>query len=173
MNSFLRRLRKYYWLIMLLTLVGAGVGIYHSPRIREDIILAITVVGSVFSFFFVVQKQASEDIQLFKELFVDFNKRYDRLNEKLNRIASKKPETLLTDSETDTLFDYFNLCGEEFLYYKQGFILPDVWKAWCNGMYFFIQNPRILPLWMEEEKSASYYGLTLKIITKEVNLKKR
>ena len=170
MNSLLRRLlAKYYGIIMLITLVGASVGIYYSPRTREDLALAITVVGSVFSFFFIIQKQASEDIRLFKELFIDFNRRYDGLNEELNRIVGKGPETPLTVDETNTLYDYFNLCGEEFLYYKQGFIISDVWKAWCNGMHSFIQNPRINPLWTEEEKSESYYGLTLEKIRKEAN----
>jgi hypothetical protein len=148
---------------MLLAILAA-IWVSYSYRTREDIALAITVIGGVFSFFFVIQKQAGEDIHLFKELFVEFNKRYDTLNEKLNRIAAKKPTSPLTKEERDTLSDYFNLCGEEYLYFKQGFILPEVWQSWCNGMYFFIENPRIKLLWSEEEKSLSYYGLTSKII---------
>lgn len=172
MNSFPRRLlARYYWVIMLFVLIISSIGVYFGSRTREDITLAITVIGGVFSFFFVIQKQASEDVRLFKELFVDFNKRYDMLNEKLNHITDKKPTSPLTKAEKDTLNDYFNLCGEEYLYFKQGFILPEVWEAWCNGMYFFMENPRIKPMWAVEEKSSSYYGLTMKIISNGANRK--
>lgn len=149
---------------MLVILIIAIVWVSYSSRAREDIVLALTVIGSVFSFFFVIQKQASEDIRLFKELFVDFNKRYDMLNEKLNHLAEKEPTARLTKEEKDTLNDYFNLFGEEYLYFKQGFILPEVWQSWCNGMYYFMEKPRIKPLWSEEEESLSYYGLTTSII---------
>jgi hypothetical protein len=57
------------------------------------------------------------------------------------------------------LFDYFNLCGEEYLFYSQGYVYPEVWKAWFNGMEFFRPNPRIRQLWNEELKTGSYYGL--------------
>ncbi len=43
--------------------------------------------------------------------------------------------------------------------YKQGFIYPEVWQAWGNGMRFFRQNLRIKELWEKELKSGSYYGL--------------
>ena len=157
---------------MLLVLMVSGIWVYYSSRAREDITLAITVVGSVFSFFFVIQKQASEDIRLFKELFVDFNKRYDTLNEGLNRIVEEESTSPLTDEEEDILNDYFNLCGEEYLYFKQGFILLEVWQSWCNGMYFFMENPRIKPMWINEQKSLSYYGLTTQIIYKGTGRKK-
>lgn len=174
MNAFPRKqFARYYWVIMLVVLIISCAGVYFSSRTREDIALAITVIGSVFSFFFVIQKQASEDVRLFKELFVDFNERYDMLNEKLNRITGKKPTSPLAKSEKDTLNDYFNLCGEEYLYFKQGFILTEVWEAWCNGMYFFMENPRIKPTWADEEKTSSYYGLTMKVISDGTRRKKR
>jgi len=158
---------------MLIVLVISSIWVYYSSRTREDITLAITIVGSVFSFFFVIQKQASEDIRLFKELFVDFNKRYDMLNEKLNRIVDADPTSPLTEEEKDILNDYFNLCSEEYLYFKQGFILPEVWRSWCNGIYFFMENPRIKSMWADEQKSLSYYGLTMQIIYKGTGRKKQ
>lgn len=173
MNAFVRRiLIQYYWLVILAAFIVAGIIIFYSPRTRDDIALAITVVGGVFSFFFVIQKQASEDIRLFRELFVDLNKRYDKMNEKLNRIASEEPTSPLTEKEKDILNDYFNLCGEEYLYFKQGFILPEVWQSWCNGMYFFLENPRIKPMWTNEQGSLSYYGLKTQIIYKETGRRK-
>ncbi len=145
---------------MVIALIGTGIWIYYSSRLREDITLAITIIGGIFSYFFVIQKQTIEDIRLFKELFHEFNQRYDCMNEKLNCIRSKDIDNPLSMNDKAILYNYFNLCGEESLYYQQGYILKDVWKAWCNGMLYFLGDERINALWIEEEKTSSYYGLT-------------
>ena len=157
---------KYYIFALLIALILAGLWIYYSARTREDITLAITVVGGIISFFYVVQKQQLEELQTFKELFSDFNKRYDERNEQLNKMAGKKPDIPLTESELGTLNDYFNLCSEEYLYYTKGYIYPEVWEAWCNGMKYFLEDERIRNKWLVEEKTNSYYGLTLERILK-------
>lgn len=116
------------------------------------------IAAGIFAFAFGVQKQSLEEIKLFKELFEQFNKRYDKMNDDMNHIYgdSKSP---LTEAETKTLFKYFNLCGEEYLYFQKGFICVEVWQAWNNGMKFFRQNPRIKKLWDDELGTGSYYGL--------------
>ena len=116
-------------------------------------------VGGIVSFVFAVQKQQIEDVRLFREIFKESNERYDKLNEKLNRIIAEPEETPLTPEQINDLYDYFNLCGEEYLYYKNGFIYPEVWQSWTNGMKFFRRNRRIKTLWDSELKSCSYYGL--------------
>jgi hypothetical protein len=57
------------------------------------------------------------------------------------------------------------------LYYTKGFIYPEVWTAWCNGMESFLQQKRIGDIWADEEKksSASYYGLTRREIRKHAS----
>lgn len=127
--------------------------------LRFDWQALLAIEGGLVSFTFAVQKQKLEEVQLFKELFKDFNKRYDRQNEVLNRIYNKPPESPLEADEVETLFNYFNLCGEEYLYFARGFIYPEVWQAWENGMKHFRKNPRIKKLWDEELNSESYYGL--------------
>jgi hypothetical protein len=142
----------------------AALWFYYSPRAREGITLIITITGGIISFFYVVQKQQLEDLQMFKEVFHDFNSRYDKLNEKLNRIVTGKANAPLTEDETYILYDYFNLCAEEYLYFQKGYIYKEVWTAWCYGIRFFFESPRIRPLWQQEEETNSYYGLTLQII---------
>ena len=81
------------------------------------------------------------------------------MNATLNEIrANDKGE--LKKKHRETLDDYFNLCAEEYLYFKKGYIDKEVWQAWCNGMWFFLQNERIRKAWEDEEKTGSYYGLT-------------
>lgn len=120
---------------------------------EKGIPLMVAVISSVF----LVQKHKLEELRLFTDLFKDFNERYNELNEDLNDII-KPNNKVLSDDEIDTLFDYFNLCGEEYLYYKEGYILPCVWKAWKNGMKVYFENDRVKKLWDEECKTESYYG---------------
>jgi len=83
------------------------------------------------------------------------------MNERLNGIIERDDETPLTSEERSIIYDYFNLCGEEFLYYSHGYILPSVWKAWENGMRYFFCSPRISDVWKNEKISDSYYGLEI------------
>ena len=61
----------------------------------------------------------------------------------------------------DTLNDYFNLCGEEYLFYRRGYIYPEVWKSWVAGMKIYYANERIKKLWAQELSNQSYYGLNV------------
>ena len=93
---------------------------------------------------------------MFKELFSEFNERYNELNDCLNQIRSK--DKIKGDDEAQILFDYFNLCGEEYFYYKQRYIPPEVWESWLNGMKYFYNDSKIQKLWDEELELNSYYG---------------
>ncbi len=139
-----------------------------SAKTSNEITIAITVCGGLTGFFFFIQKQQLEELQLFKELFNSFNARYDKINDSLNKIYKDDIRKPLEEKERDTLDDYFNLCAEEYLYFKKGYIYPEVWKAWCNGMWFFLQNKRIGEMWQGEEESNSYYGLRLTVISKQI-----
>ena len=118
------------------------------------------IAAGIFGFAFGVQKQNLGELKIFKELFEQFNKRYDEMDFDLNHIHQQPPDLPLTEDEKICLFKYFNLCGEEFLYFKKGFIFQEVWVAWNNGMKYFRKNPRIKILWDEDLGNESYYGLT-------------
>ena len=116
------------------------------------------MIAGFLSFVYFAHTQKLEEVKLFKELFKEFNERYDRLNAPLDRILHGNNNDALNAAELDTLYDYFNLCAEEFFYYKHGYIDRQVWKAWSNGMKLFFSNPRISKLWQKERKTESYYG---------------
>ncbi len=128
--------------------------------------MIIAIVGGILSSIYFVQKQKLEETRLFKELFAEFNERYDKLNESLNQILRANPDQNLSSKEIDILYDYFNLCGEEYLFYKRGYILPEVWEAWLNGMGIFYGDKRIRKLWQEELETNSYYGFKLDYLEK-------
>jgi hypothetical protein len=98
---------------------------------------------------------------MFVSLFEKFNTRYDGLNEKLNAIISRPIDSPLVAENITTLYDYFNLCAEEYLYYEAGYIDEKVWQAWLRGMSYFAADESVHRLWETEIESGSYYGFKL------------
>ena len=120
--------------------------------------IVVTVAGGILSLVYFVQKQKLEELRLFKELFVEFNARYDSLSNGLLPIA-RRNDGELSKEESLIVYQYFNLCAEEFLFYRLGYIDPAAWFAWRNGMRIYFANPLISRLWDNDSKSDSYYGL--------------
>ena len=129
--------------------------------LNEPVSTVATVVGALLSLIYFVQKQKLEELRLFRELFKELNARYDEMKEKLARIVEAVGTETLEEQDRETLIDYFNLCGEEYLYFERGYIYPVVWTAWLNGMKAIIFTPRVLPIWQKEKQTSSYYGLPL------------
>ena len=118
-------------------------------------------VAGILGLSYFAFKQNLEEICLFKELFGEFNCRYDLINGPLNVVRNGPINQELTSDEIDLLYKYFNLCAEEYLYYRKGFLYPEVWNAWRNGMKIFAECPRIRSLWETELANNSYYGFTI------------
>ena len=133
--------RHYYWIALFL--IFLVISIKCCGILDFDWGLAVTILGGILWSVYLVQKQKLDEIHLFKELFTKFNARYSDLNEALNRILQGDDEQELTTEEINKLYDYFNLCGEEYFFHEQGYIPSKVWKAWSNGIKIFLYNKRI------------------------------
>jgi len=157
--------RHYYWIALFLILLV--ISVKCCGILDFDWKLAVTILGGILWAAYLVQKQKLDEIHLFKELFTKFNARYNDLNGDINNILRGGDKQELTPQELNKLYDYFNLCGEEYLFYRQGYIPPEVWKAWSNGMRIFLQNTRIREVWKKEVRTDSYYGLSLKEFEKD------
>jgi hypothetical protein len=153
--------RNYVW-IAIVGEVSAIAVIYASISQGGRVVPIGTTLGAVLGFCYFVQKQKLEELRLFRELFADFNSRYNSMNEKLEDICggSQMSESNLRK----TLVDYFNLCAEEYLFYEEGFIHPLAWRSWCLGMLYFLKNERIKKIWDVEASQDSYYGLSVEKI---------
>jgi hypothetical protein len=131
---------------------------------QRAIELLVPVTGAVAGFVYFLYSQQLQQTRLFLELFRAFNERYDRLNDKLNVIVSQAPSPMFSAEQKQVLFDYFNLCAEEWMYFRAGYIDPDAWEAWRRGMKFFLSSPGVRKLWVEELKGGSYYGFSIEIV---------
>jgi hypothetical protein len=120
--------------------------------------LFVPIIGGLLSLLYFVQKQQLAELLVFKDLFDDFNCKYDTLNGDLLSIINDTKK-VLGDNEKETLISYFNLCGEEYFYYKKGYIYPQVWDSWFKGMSIYYANDKIRVFWNEELDTNSYYGI--------------
>ena len=161
---------RHYWWIAGVTAAAAIVLILaFVPSGREGLIATTLAAGLGFCYF--AQKQKLEELRLFKDLFTDFNRRYDAMNDRLADIrAGNNPNE---PAARKTLVDYFNLCAEEFLFFDEGYIHPAAWRSWCRGMLYYIEHDGIRRIWDEEVGTDSYYGLTLQEIRKGAALTTR
>ena len=146
--------RNYWWVLGFLILAV----LLYFAQTEKPLTVAAPIVGTLLSVLYFVQKQKLEELKVFRDIFRECNERYDALNERLSLIGDSRDDSL-TSEQQQLLVDYFNLCGEEYLYYQRGMIDPDVWRSWSNGMKTILKAKQVKKFWDEEKKTNSYYGL--------------
>lgn len=158
------RLSDRRWFPGLFALFAAvGVTItYRSGATADQIKDLLTVLGPLGALLIFFYQRHHSDAQVFLEKFREFNVRYDAMNEGLAAIVVRVHDGYPIDAkEREQLVDYFNLCAEEFLLWKSGYIDHEVWKSWRAGMSFYCKVPEIRDLWERELAQGSYYGFEL------------
>ena len=146
---------NYWWIFIFLYVLFFSLIISSDIAKRWELLISITTI-LITSFFF-IQKQRIEELRVFQNAFKEFNRRYDKLNDDLNRIYKEYDGSTIKDTDRAKLYGYFNLCGEEYFYYKLRYIYPEVWESWVNGMKHFYSQSHIQKMWDEELRQNSYY----------------
>jgi hypothetical protein len=149
--------RRWYPLIVLISF-AAVIAAWQLFKIDDRAEVLVSAIGGIAALTFFIYRQHVDETELFKELFTEFNARYDVLNDDLNTILFGPTDGSLSAGEREHLFSYINLCAEEYFFYKAGYIDRSVWEYWCQGMKVFFKHPPIHALWEEESKANSYYG---------------
>lgn len=156
-------IERHIWTILFLLFVSVLIVIFIKDSggvITFEIFAGI--LGSLFAAYFGTLKQTIDNDKVFKDLFKSFNSRYsNQINDLLNRIRIDKTYEI-TGSDKLLIIDYFNLCAEEFLWFRKGRIPYKIWKAWEAGIIFNLSIPTVKQLFCEETKEVrqkkSYYG---------------
>lgn len=151
--------RWYPWVFLLLCTFFLLLA-YALGGQQLKIEWVVSVLGGAGGLTTFLYSQHLQETRLFMELFKGFNQRYDGLNQRLNEIASSDG-TALGAVDQQQLMDYFNLCAEEYLFFRSGYIDDDVWRSWARGMRFYAAIPVIRDIWERELASGSYYGFSL------------
>ena len=155
---------------MVAVLLGGASAILQFPSVqryaqsKNPLELFIALIGIAAAFTHFLYSQHHQDTQMFVNLFEKFNARYDKLNEKLNAIITRPINSQLSPDHRDTLYDYFNLCAEEHMFYESGYIDMRVWQAWLFGMKQFAEDDAVKRLWEQEIATGSYYNFKLSLL---------
>ena len=147
--------------------------IENSATILAAIIGAIgTVIAGLIIYCFSRKYQentrAIENDRMMKELFTEFNKRYDLINGRIDDISKfsledwKELKKKKKISFTHTIYDFFNLCAEEYYWYQKDRVDKKVWESWSSGMNKIYNSSDVIKMiWDEECKDEkgikSYY----------------
>jgi hypothetical protein len=127
-----------------------------------------TTIATALAFCYFAQQQKLNELALFKSLFTEFNRRYEEMNDKLDDIRTGNQ--VIDSGQRKALVGYFNLCGEEYLFYQEGFIHRAAWRSWCLGITYYLADERIRKIWDDEVGRDSYYGMTVEAIQAGANL---
>ncbi len=129
----------------------------------------VTLIGIIISIAFFTQKQKLEELREFRVLFSGFNKQYHKLEPDLDKLCNLDENSKFTDEQRAVVIRYFNLCAEEFLFYKKGLIYREVWRAWRNGMDQYKNVHIIADVWALEYETSSYYDFKFPVVTHKGN----
>lgn len=146
-----------FGLLLLIALVY--VAIFEDVEDPKSIITAIAVILSAIYF---IQKQKLEEDKLFFEAFSSFNKRFTEQSSLLHKLPKEGEPG---NEQNAVIANYFDLCAEEYYFYKHGRIPKDVWACWAKGMLYYIDNyPCVLSYWEDMEKQKANYGLSISLL---------
>lgn len=144
----------------------------------DNTLLATIILGSVgilVTLYYSWQSKKLAHEQMQKQLFTEFNQRYNVLNDYLIEIELHYPtlellkktnnctvEQQKVDMLKRKVIDYFSLCAEEFYWFHhKKRIEPLIWNSWQSGMNYWYKNvPSIKGLWEAElrlNSKESYY----------------
>lgn len=147
-------MRKYLDII-LINLIYLIIGIILFYLLGKRIEILVAVIATGISLSLGIRQYKTENDKIFKQLFQEFNSKYDnKFRKKLSKIRNQN-----NVKNTEIVIDYFNFCAEEYLWKTKGVIPDNVWNSWEKGIVFFISNPLIKEIFVKEkEQRNSYYG---------------
>ena len=100
--------------------------------------LLISVVAIFLSNRYQKHTKKLANDKMMKELFTEFNQRYDAINNKLDVISKLTIDqwnelSLKEQSEKEgVVIDFFNICAEEYHWHSEGRINGNIWASWSK-----------------------------------------
>ena len=151
---------RHCWPIAVFAAILLGGLAYISGLPDRGALVGVAFAAS-FSFCYFAHQQTLGEITLLKQLFTEFNGRYDDMNEALAKNGRLTTGEKLTLEQQQTVVDYFNLCAEEYFFRSEGFIPDKVWESWCRGMLDYLDPKKpFRSVWENEVLKNCHYGLT-------------
>src|SRR6476469_1338130 len=108
MTDFKYSLKRFwlYLLVLVISIVILGI-LNQKDKISNEIFFG--GMATLLSLYFSIINYHQTSDRFFKELFTDFNDRYNKLNNFLNAVED---DQILTIQQEQYVSDYLNLCAE-------------------------------------------------------------
>jgi len=130
--------------------------------------LILGAFGLIVTIIYTRKSQELANDKMMKELYTEFNSRYNKLNDKLSIIESEFPtmekleKAVNSEEMKQTIIDFFNLCAEEYYWYDHKKRIDKiVWLSWHNGLKYWYNNIEVIrEMWqieMQKVGSKGYY----------------
>lgn len=139
------------------------------------IILAIVASFLAYRHNKLTRELSNDNLQ--KQLFTEFNSRYDKLNDLLRFVMEfshekeeefmKAPESEMFGEFTKSFIkfkinDYFNLCSEEYYWYSKRRVDERIWSSWKKGMNDIYNSSSIIQnQWQDEIRNEGWKSFYL------------
>lgn len=95
------------------------------------------------------------EFEIQRDQHIDYGKSLEMIwSELFEDEPTKAPEFI------NSIYDYINLCSEEYYWYKKGLIDEDVWRCWKKGMQDWYRNSFFIEKIVDREieKGSAYYN---------------
>ena len=164
MRKLIRRICKWLCknIISIIALfLFTGICIVFKHHIIDNQ-LFIGVIGSIATLYFGIIKYQIENDKFRLELFKSFNDRYNGdMNDVFNSLENSSNILDPKINKELVIIDYFNLCAEEYYWYKNNRIPQNVWNAWKIGIQENLKKEGVQEIYNSEIKKfkGSYYGI--------------
>ena len=139
------------------------------------IILAIVASFLAYRHNKLTRELSNDNLQ--KQLFTEFNSRYDKLNDLLRFVmefSHEKEEEFMKAHESEMfgeftksfikfkINDYFNLCSEEYYWYSKRRVDERIWSSWKKGMNDIYNSSSIIQKqWQDEIRNEGWKSFYL------------
>lgn len=153
---------------ILLYAAGIGIALFIIPvLIKKDFITTQIAVIALSTTLFLgyLNYQHTQD-RLFKDLFKEFNERYNALSDQFQQLEEKYTcDVKLTDlaeekEDLKIIISYLNLCAEEYFWFDRGRLDIGAWESWRSGMSTWAKLPVVRVVFEDEVATwkAAYYA---------------
>jgi hypothetical protein len=151
---------------ILLYTAGIAVALFIIPiLIKKDYIATQIAVIALSTTLFLgyLNYQHTQD-RLFKDLFKEFNERYNALSDQFQHLENDyPPEVKLSEVDKKDLkliINYLNLCAEEYFWFDRGRLDYGAWESWKSGMSTWAKLPVVRVVFEDEVATwkTAYYS---------------
>lgn len=140
----------------------------NNPQVVVTLIIGVFTL--IISYWYNRNNLIINHQKMEKELFSEYNKKYDNLNDSLSLLSvsmtieelKSTPSKIENKMLYHVVIDYFNLCAEQFYWNSKDRISKEIWNAWNAGMMnYYDTYPVIRELWEVETKGNGFKSFYL------------